>query len=503
MTKDFVHLHVHTEYSLLDGLSKIGKLFDHLKEIDMDKIAITDHGVMYGVIEFYKKAVRENVKPIIGMEAYTTNVDLKERPERGKFKNFHLLLLAKDKLGYQNLMKLTSIAHLEGYYYRPRVDRKTLAKYSKGLIATSACAQGEIAQSLLSGSYDEAKKVAEWYLDVFKDDYYLEMQRHDYDKYIKEAEKNEIKESLTNQAQNELTINKGVVKLSRDLGIPLVATNDAHYIKREDAHAQDALVCIATGKNISDTKRLRFIDSPNFYIKTSEAMYNLFSDFPDALNNTKIIADKCNLKLTLNKWFFPEYTLEKRKTANSQLTEIVWEGIKKRAPKLTAEIKSRINYELKIIRKKGFSTYFLIVADLAQWAHERGIVTNTRGSTAGSMVAYALGIVNINPLVYDLPFERFLTPWRPSPPDIDFDIADDRREEVIDYFTKKYGKNKVAQICTFGRMLARGSVRDTARVLGYPYSVGDRISKAIPLGSQGFPMSIARAIKSSPELKDL
>ena len=195
MTKDFVHLHVHTEYSLLDGLSKIGKLFDHLKEIDMDKIAITDHGVMYGVIEFYKKAVRESVKPIIGMEAYTTNVDLKERPERGKFKNFHLLLLAKDKLGYQNLMKLTSIAHLEGYYYRPRVDRKTLAKYSKGLIATSACAQGEIAQSLLSGSYDEAKKVAEWYLDVFKDDYYLEMQRHDYDKYIKEAEKNQVEVS--------------------------------------------------------------------------------------------------------------------------------------------------------------------------------------------------------------------------------------------------------------------------------------------------------------------
>lgn len=503
MTKDFVHLHVHTEYSLLDGLSKIGKLFDHLKEIDMDKIAITDHGVMYGVIEFYKKAVREGVKPIIGMEAYTTNVDLKERPERGKFKNFHLLLLAKDKEGYQNLMKLTSIAHLEGYYYRPRIDHETLSKYSKGLIAASACAQGEVAQALISGSYDEAKNIAKWYLDIFKDDYYLEMQRHEYDNYIKDAEKNEVKESLANQAQNELTINKGVVKLSRDLGIPLVATNDAHYIKREDAHAQDALVCIATGKNISDTKRLRFIDSPNFYIKTPEEMSNLFSDFPDALTNTIKIADKCNLKLTLNKWFFPEYTLEKRKTANSQLTEIVWEGIKKRAPKLTAEIKSRINYELQIIRKKGFSTYFLIVADLAQWAHERGIVTNTRGSTAGSMVAYALGIVNINPLVYDLPFERFLTPWRPSPPDIDFDIADDRREEVIDYFTKKYGKNKVGQICTFGRMLARASVRDTARVLGYPYSVGDRISKAIPLGSQGFPMSIARALKSSPELKDL
>jgi len=503
MSKDFVHLHVHTEYSLLDGLSKIGKLFEYLKESGMDKIAITDHGVMYGVIEFYKKAVREGVKPIIGMEAYTTNVGLSERPERGKFKNFHLLLLAKDKTGYLNLMKLTSIAHLEGYYYRPRVDHETLSKYSKGLIATSACAQGEIAQALIGGSYVEAKKLTGWYLDIFGDDFYLEMQRHEYDKYIKGAEKSEIKEELAKQSQNELTINKGVVKLSRDLGIPLVATNDAHYIKREDAHAQDALVCIATGKNISDTKRLRFIDSPNFYIKTPEEMSNLFSDFPDALKNTNKIADKCNLKLTLNKWFFPEYTLEKRKTANSQLTEIVWEGIKKRAPKLTAEIKSRINYELKIIRKKGFSTYFLIVSDLAQWAQKKGIVTNTRGSTAGSMVAYALGIVNINPLVYDLPFERFLTPWRPTPPDIDLDIADNRREEVIDYFTKKYGKNKVGQICTFGRMLARASVRDTARVMGYPYSVGDRISKAIPLGSQGFPMNIARALKSSPELKDL
>ena len=218
MTKDFTHLHVHTEYSLLDGLSKITKLFEHLKECGMDKIAITDHGVMYGVIEFYKKAIREGVKPIIGMEAYTTNVDLSERPERGKFKNFHLLLLAKDKIGYLNLMKLTSIAHLEGYYYRPRVDHETLSKYSKGLIATSACAQGEISQALIGGSYDEAKKLTGWYLDVFGDDFYLEMQRHEYDKYIKAATKNEIKEELAQQSQNELTINKGVVKLSREIG---------------------------------------------------------------------------------------------------------------------------------------------------------------------------------------------------------------------------------------------------------------------------------------------
>src|SRR3989344_6732778 len=266
MKNKFVHLHVHTEYSLLDGLSKITKLFRHVKELGMDSIAISDHGAMYGVIEFYKKAKREGIKPILGMEAYTTNVDLKERPESGKFKNFHLLLMAKNKEGYKNLMKLTSIAHLEGYYYRPRVDRATLAKYSKGLIATSACPQGEIAQALTEGDYLEAKKIAQWFVDVFGQDYYLEVQKHDYLSHVEKTEIPEIKEELTNQAENEKKIIAGVKKLSREMGIPIVATNDAHYIKREDANAQDALVCIATGKNISEVRRLRFIDAPTYYI---------------------------------------------------------------------------------------------------------------------------------------------------------------------------------------------------------------------------------------------
>lgn len=499
----FVHLHVHTEYSLLDGLSKVSKLLTHVKELGMDSVAISDHGVMYGAVEFYKKAVKEGVKPIIGMEGYLTNINLRERPERGKFQNYHLLLLAKNMEGYQNLMKLTSIAHLEGYYYRPRVDRETLEKYSKGLICTSACPQGEIAQELINGTYDSAKKAALWFLDVFGKDYYLEVQRHEYQKFIKDAQNSEIKKLISDVAGYEKTINEGVVKLSREVGIPIVATNDAHYVKKEDAQAQDALVCVATGKNVSDVKRLRFIDYPTFYIRSPEEMSALFPDLPDALENTVKIAQKCEIKLILDKWFFPKYELTEGKTPDEEMVKRAHEGLRQKFEKATPEIKKRLEYELTIIKQKGYSTYFLIVSDMARWATEQGIVTNTRGSAAGSLVSYVLGIVNINPLSYDLPFERFLTPWRPSPPDIDFDIADDRREEIINYMGEKYGHDKVAQICTFGRMLARGSVRDIARVLGYPYATGDRISKLIPLGSQGFPMSIDKAVTVSPELADL
>ncbi|MEK7112736.1 MAG: DNA polymerase III subunit alpha, partial [Patescibacteria group bacterium] len=481
MAKKFVHLHVHTEYSLLDGLSKISSLVTHVKESGMDAIAISDHGAMYGVIEFYKRCLKEGVKPLIGMEGYTTNINLRERPERGKFQNYHLLLLAKDNEGYQNLMKITSIAHLEGYYYRPRVDKETLAKYSKGLVCTSACAQGEIAQALIGGNYEEAKASAKWFLDTFGKDYYLEVQRHDYDKYVADIDNQQLKSELLKMAENEKTIFQGVKKLSRELGIPIVATNDAHYVKKEDGTAQDSLVCIATGKNVSDISRLRFIDSPNFYIKTPEEMSKLFSDLPEGLENTLKIADKCDVTLTLDKWFFPKYELTEGKTPEEEIDVRSWEGIKEKMGTVEKEVKERLSYELDIIKKKGYSTYFLIVSDFARWASEHGIVTNTRGSTAGSLVAYALGIVTINPLDYDLPFERFLTPWRPSPPDIDFDIADDRREEVINYIGEKYGHESVAQICTFGRMLARAAVRDTARVLGYPYSTGDRISKLIPL----------------------
>ncbi|OGM21517.1 DNA polymerase III subunit alpha [Candidatus Woesebacteria bacterium RIFCSPHIGHO2_01_FULL_38_9] len=501
--KSFVHLHVHTEYSLLDGLSRIGRLAEHVKENGMDSIAISDHGAMYGAIEFYKKMTKEDVKPILGMETYITEGSLKERPERSKLKNSHLLLLAKSYEGYVNLMKLTSIAHLEGYYYRPRIDRETLKKYSKGIICTSACPQGEIPKALIDENYSRAKEIAGWYLEVFGEDFYLEVQRHEYDKFVKKSDVGDIKDQLQNMSEVEKKINKGVVILSRELGIPIVATNDSHYVKKEEAEAQDALVCIATGKNVSDIKRLRFIDAPTFYIRSPEEMAELFPDLPDALENTVKIAAKCEIKITLDKWYFPVFQLPKGKTSSEVFEEKAHDGLKGRIEKITPEIKERLQYEIDIIKQKGYTTYFLIVADVAQWCNQNGIITNTRGSTAGSLVAYALGIVNINPLNYDLPFERFLTPWRPSPPDIDFDIADDRREEVIEYITNKYGQNNVAQICTFGRMMARGAVRDIARVLGYPYAVGDRISKLIPIGSQGFPMSIDKALEISPDLEGI
>lgn len=503
MAKKFVHLHLHTEYSLLDGLSKITDLATHIKKCGMNAVAITDHGAMYGVIEFYKEVRAQGIKPIIGVEAYTTNVDLKLRPERGKFKNFHLVLLAKNDVGYKNLMKLTSIAHLEGYYYRPRFDRETLAKYSKGLICTSACVQGEVPQALINDDYSEATKIAKWFLDVFGKSYYLEVQRHNYEQFVSGIDNQDLRQEVARMADTEEKVNKGIVKLSRELGIPIVATNDAHYIKKEDAYAQDALVCISTGKNVSDTKRIRYIDAPAFYVTSPEEMVERFTDIPEAVENTIQIADKCNLQITLDKWHFPKYELTEGKTPDEEMEKIVWKGIRERIKKITPEIKKRLNYEMKIIEEKGYATYFLVMADIANWSAKNGIVTNTRGSAAGSLVSYAMRIININPLKYNLPFERFLTPWRPTPPDIDFDIADDRREEIINYIGEKYGHDKVAQINTFGRMMAKASVRDTARVLGYPYSTGDRIAKLIPLGSQGFPMSIDTAMTISKELAEL
>ncbi|QQS38491.1 DNA polymerase III subunit alpha [Candidatus Woesebacteria bacterium] len=501
MANKFVHLHLHTEYSLLDGMSKIKDLFTHVKENDMDTVAITDHGVMYGVVEFYKKAQDAQIKPIIGMEAYTTNIDLDKRPERNKFKNFHLLLLAKNNEGYKNLMKLTSIAHLEGYYYRPRITREILAKHANGLICSSACPAGELATSLIDGQYDEARKTAQWFLDVFGDNYYLEIQRHNYKDYIDTAINSDVKQEITKMANVEEIINKGVLKLSRELAIPIIATNDSHYIKKEDAQAQDALVCIATGKDVSDTKRLRFIDTPEYYVKSPSEMIELFRDVPDAIENTVKIAEKCEIEIKLGEWFFPKIDIPKGSTPDSELKKLAVEGLKKRYAEITPELKRRLAYEIKVIIDKGYPEYFLIYKDMTDWAAKNKIPINTRGSAAGSLVSYCLGITTVDPIRYVLPFERFLNPLRPSAPDIDLDISDTKREKMIAYLTKKYGEDKVAQISTFGRMLAKGSVRDVARVLGYPYNKGDELSKLIPLGSQGFPMSIDRAFKENPDFK--
>src|SRR3990167_3621961 len=499
----FVHLHLHTEYSLLDGLSKIKALATHIKENQMHSCAITDHGAMYGAIEFYKKMTETGLKPIIGVEAYTTNVKHTDRPERSKVKNYHLLLLAKNLEGYKNLMKLTSIAHLEGYYYRPRFDRETLIKYSKGLLCTSTCGQGELAQALVNESYQKAKLVANWFLELLGEDYYLEIQRHNYASFISSIDNNEIKNSLLTLAKNEKTVNDGLLKLSRELGIPVVATNDAHYIKKADAPAQDALVCVATGKNVTDLKRLRFIDAPSFWVTSPGEMTELFFDLQEALENTVMVADKCNLEFTLGQWYFPKVALEGSKSAEEVLRAKTQQAMKVKYARADTVLQSRLDLELKVICDKGYAPYFLIYEDMASWAKLKTIPINTRGSVAGSLVAYCLGITSVDPIRYNLPFERFLNPYRPSAPDIDLDIADDRREEMIDYLKHKYGSDKVGQICTFGRMLARASVRDIARVLGFPYSTGDKIAKLIPMGSQGFPMTIERALKESPELDNL
>ncbi len=498
----FVHLHSHTEYSLLDGLSNIKKLIRYVKEQGMDSIAITDHGVMYGEIEFYKEALKNEIKPILGMEGYIVPGDLKERAEKGRGKNYHLLLLAKDLEGYQNLMKLSSIAHLDGYYYRPRFDRETLKKYSKGLIATSTCPQGEVGQAILNNDFKEAKKITEWYADVFKDDYYMEIQRHEYNKWTDKAATPEIKNTLLELLDSENKWNDGIIKLSRELGIPLIATNDAHYIKQDDAFAQDVLVCIATGKNVTDTKRLRYIDAQTFDVKPADDMETLFADHPDAISNTVKVAEKCNVEIALGKWFFPIFPLEEGQTADKVLRDLAHEKLLEKFPQATEEMKQRIDYELDIICTKGYAPYFLIVRAMVNWANDSGIITNTRGSAAGSFVSYCLGITTVDPIKYYLPFERFLNPFRPTPPDIDFDVSDIKRDQVIKYMADTYGHDKVAQICTFGRMLSRAAVRDVARVLGYAYSTGDRIAKMIPPPKQGFPITIPKALAEVPDLKN-
>jgi len=482
---NFVHLHVHTEYSLLDGLTKIKNLISTAKSMGMNSIAITDHGTMYGAIEFYKACKKADIKPIVGCEMYLAQNGRLDKSNNNR-RNQHLILLAKNNQGYKNLMKLTSIAHIEGYYYKPRIDWETLTKYKDGLICSSACIEGEISQLILDNNYDKALSRAKEFQDLFGQDYYLEIQRHP-----------------NLQGQDEA--NKGIIKISRSLGIPLIATNDAHYLKKDDAFAQDVLLMINTQTTINDNKRLSMLNAgDDFYIKSPKEMEEQFADFPDALENTQKIADKCDLELDIGSWYFPKFPLPKNKTAEETLRELVDISAKDHyGKKLSQEITNRLEYELEIICSKGYAAYFLIMRDFIQWAENNDTPTNTRGSAAGCLVAFVLGITSVDPLIYQLPFERFLNKDRPSPPDIDLDIADDKRQDMLYHIIEQYGQEAVAQICTFGRMMARGAVRDTARVLGYEYSIGDKISKLIPMGSQGFPMSIDKALETTPELKTL
>lgn len=498
----FIHLHVHSEYSLLDGLPKIPDIVKTAKKMGMPAVALTDHGAMYGAIEFYKECQQAGIKPLIGIEAYTVNKDHKIKEGKEDKENHHLILIAKNLQGYKNLMKLTTIAHLEGFYYRPRFDKKTLSQYKEGLICLSACIKGEIGEALIQENYEKAKQIATWYQEVFQDDFYLEIQRHHPQDFIEKAQDPVIKDSLRRAQKEETLWNDGIIRLSRELGIPLVATNDVHYLKQEDAVAQDALVCISTAKNISDINRLRYVDVPTLHFLNEEEARSLFADIPDAIDNTIKVADKVEVEIELGKWYFPNIDLPEGKTAPDFLKETCYQRLPLKYPNPTQEVKDRLEYELDVIIKRGYAPYFLMLADLVNWCSQKEIITNTRGSAAGCLVSYVLGITNVDPLKYGLPFERFLNPYRPKPPDIDLDIADNRREELINHVVEKYGADKVAQICTFGRMLARAAVRDVGRVLGFPYAVPDRIAKMIPLGSQGFPMTIEKALSVSSELKE-
>jgi len=482
---DFVHLHNHSEYSLLDGLQKVKNMANHAKELGMKAIAITDHGSMYGTIYFYQACLDVGIKPIIGCEIYITPRSRFSK-EAGIDKEYnHLILLAENNIGYKNLIKIVSKAHLEGYYYKPRTDLALLEEFHEGLLCLSACVNGFVSDPLLAGQEEEAEKRAKKLSEIFGEDhFYLELQNHDH-------------------VPPQEVLNPKLLSLSKKLGIPLVATNDNHYTQKSDAEAQEILLCIQTQTTIdTPNRKLSMIDSPDFYMKSGDEMAKAFPQVPEAISNSVKIADMCNVDIRLGKWVMPEYLVPEDQTQDTYLQELVWEGAKKRYGEITDEITERINYELSVIFKKGYSTYFLTVQDFVNWAKDHGIsVGPGRGSAAGSVVSYALRITDIDPFFFKLPFERFLNPERPSAPDIDLDFADTRREEVIQYVTQKYGEDKVAQIITFGTMEAKGSVRDVGRALGMPYAGPDRISKMIPMGWQGHAMTLDTALDQSPDLK--
>ncbi len=502
---DFVHLHVHTQFSLLDGLSRIPQLVEKAKTLGQNAIAITDHGNLHGAIEFYKTCVEKEVKPIIGAEIYVARKDYTQKNFDNGNETDHLTLLAQDFEGYQNLMKLLSEASINGFYYRPRVDKALLKKYSKGLIGLSGCMSSEAGRYLIDGQYDKAKKALLEYQDIFpKDNFYIEVYNHEFDKYLPaHAVGSDIYNDLLRLSQNTKKAFEGLTKLSKELDIPAVATGDLHYIEPTDAFAQDVLVCIQTGKTVNEVNRLRMVDAPVYYLKSGEEMASLFPDNPEFLENSVKIANKINIEIPLGQYHFPLFEVPGGEKPEVFLREESLKGIKEKISPVDEKVMERFEYELKVIIDKGYSTYFLVVADFIRAAKKQGIVSTTRGSAAGSLVSYGLGITTVNPLFFKLPFERFLNPFRPSLPDIDVDIADSRRDDVINYVKEKYGAEKVAQIGTLGTMMAKGAVRDVARALGWPYSKADRISKLIPLGKQGFPMTIKKAIEVTPELGEL
>jgi len=477
MPKKFTHLHVHTEYSLLDGMCRIPLLLARAKELGMDSLAITDHGVMYGIIDFYTAAKEAGIKPLLGCEVYVAQ-DARNNRDPKYRKPYHLTLLAKNKKGYHNLLSLVTKSTFEGQYYKPRVDRELLELHHEGLIALSGCMNGELPRLILEEQDEKVAMTASWYKEIFSD-YYIEIQRH----AIPELE----------------TINKGLLLLSNKFDIPVVATVDTHYINREDAYAHDLLLCIGTNSSIQDENRMR-MTGDNFYLKSPEEMEQLFSDLPQAIENTQRIAEMCQLELDFSKNHLPEVTPPEGKTAESFLTELCWQGMEKRSLTSNHEAKERLEYELDVIQKTNFADYFLVVWDIASFVQEKNIYFGVRGSAAASLALYCLGITDINPLAYDLVFERFLNVERREMPDIDLDFQDNRRDEVLAYVNEKYGMDHVAQIITFGTLGARAALRDTGRALGLPYSQVDQVAKLIPLE---LTITLTKALEDSKELNEI
>lgn len=483
MSAKFVHLHTHSHYSLLDGMSKIPDLVKTAKGFGMTALALTDHGAMYGAIEFYKECKKAGIKPIIGVEAYIAERTRFDKEANIDSKRYHLTLLAKNNAGYKNLMKLVSASFIDGYYYKPRMDEELLRQYSEGIICLSGCPAGELAHAFRAKDDEKARSIIAKYQSIFgKENFFLELMSHP-------------------EVENYEIIKEGVKKFSKELDIPIVGTWDSHYLHVDDSAAHNTLLAINThGGELKMSGDYSFIDP--------ESAQKYFAEMPEVLENTIKVSEMVDINLELDTWVFPKFELDPGLDADAQVRRNVYAGIPGRygETSLTGQakkIEDRIEYELAIIKQKGFSIYFLIVADLIRFARENKILTNIRGSVAGSICSYLLGITTVDPFRFQLPFERFLNPERPSAPDIDMDFADNRRDEVIDYARQKYGEAAVAQIGTFGTMLARGSVRDVARALGYAYGVGDRISKLIPLGKQGFPMTIDLALDMVEELKKL
>lgn len=475
----FTHLHVHTEYSLLDGSCKIKELTARAKELGMDSMAITDHGVMYGVIDFYRAAREVGIKPIIGCEVYVTAGSRFDRETtNGEDRYYHLVLLAENNQGYQNLMKIVSKGFVDGFYYKPRVDYEVLETYHEGIIALSACLAGEVQRYIERGMYEQGKNAALRYQQIFGEgNFFLELQDHGI------------------PAQH--TVNQGLLRMSRETGIKLVATNDIHYTFAEDATPHDILLCIQTGKKVTDENRMRY-EGGQYYCKTEEEMRKLFSYAAEAIDNTHDIAERCNVEIEFGVTKLPRYDVPEGYDSWGYLNKLCFDGLAKHYPDDDGTLKARLEYELDVIHTMGYVDYFLIVWDFIHYARSQDIIVGPgRGSAAGSIVSYCLGITNIDPIRYNLLFERFLNPERVSMPDIDVDFCFERRQEVIDYVVRKYGKDQVVQIVTFGTLAAKGVVRDVGRVLDMPYARCDAIAKMIPVSGH----DSGEGVKTEPGFK--